>query len=348
LRCASPASTFTPWRRWPCPPRELPSRSSTLPPPCASSSRARAADHRFVLTAANAADVTAICAKLDGLPLAIELAAAWTATLPPAALLTRLEPRLPLLSGGPRDAPERQRTMRSAIAWSLDLLALEERTLFRRLAVFAGGFELEAAERVALAGNDLGVAALAAKSLLSRGDDGPGEPRFALLETVRETALEELAASGEEDSVRDAHAAWCLDLAERAEGHWWRPDQQVWEGRLTAEAENLRAALDWAERRGSVELGLRLTGGLGWHWYMHAPIGEGLLRLERLLARAAAVAPPVRAKALLAAGVSAANAGDMERARVALAEGEALIRAAGDPWLEALAAFARGAGRPPG
>ena len=162
--------------------------------------RTHASDPAFSLTPENVAVVAEICRRLDGLPLAIELAAAHAKVLPPGALLTRLERRLPLLVGGSRDAPARQRTMRDTIAWSHDLLPAEERTLLRRLAVFAGGCTLEAAESVAGATPDALhlVASLVDRSLLWRMDDGTGEPRFRMLETIREFAWEQLAASGEE------------------------------------------------------------------------------------------------------------------------------------------------------
>ena len=184
--------------------------------------RAEAVQPDFALTPDNAVAVAEICRRLDGLPLAIELAAARVKVLPPAALLARLDHRLPLLTGGGRDLPARQQTMRAAIAWSHDLLTPEEQVLFRRLAVFAGGFTLEAAEAVASGSGEPGidpfegVASLLDKSLL-RQEAGPGgEPRFSMLETVREFALEQLAASGEEAAIRERHAAWCLALAETA------------------------------------------------------------------------------------------------------------------------------------
>ncbi len=183
--------------------------------------RAQAVKGDFALTPDNAAVLLDICRRVDGLPLAIELAAARVKVVPPSALLARLEKRLPLLTGGGRDLPARQQTMRDAIAWSHDLLTAEEQRFFRRLAVFVGGFTLEAAEAVA-GGDDLaidvldGVASLVEQSLL-REEDGPGgEPRYLMLETVREFGLEQLAAAGEEAAIRDRHAAWCLGFADRA------------------------------------------------------------------------------------------------------------------------------------
>ena len=212
----------------------------------------------FALTAENAAAVAGICRRLEGLPLALELAAARIKLLPPAALLSRLERRLPLLSGGARDLPHRQQTMRDAIAWSHDLLTADEQAVFRRLAVFVGGFTLEAAEDVGgrppfppSAAHpsvlDL-VGSLSDQSLLRPVTGVTGEPRFAMLETIREYAGECLLASGEEDATRHAHAACFLALAERAEPELTGPAQTAWLDRLEVEHDNLREALGWSVR----------------------------------------------------------------------------------------------------
>ena len=200
-----------------------------------------------------------ICHRLEGLPLAIELAAPLVKVFPPVALLAQLEraegARLPLLTGGPRDQPARLRTMREAIAWSHDLLSPHEQVLLRRLAVFVGGFTLEAAQSVCGEGETAiveGVASLVDKSLLRRTEHraaGEPSPRFGMLETVREFGLGQLAASGEEEETRDQHAAWCLDLGEQI----WRatvggPVRQIWLDRAEAEEGNLRAALVWLEQ----------------------------------------------------------------------------------------------------
>ena len=264
---------------------------------------ARAAEIRpgFALTADNAAAVAAICRRLEGLPLALELAAAWVKVLPPALLLTRLEQRLPLLSSGARDLPPRQQTMRDAIAWSHDLLSESEQALFRRLAVFAGGFTLEAAEWVAGAGLRVagpmgdepgagrqpitrnpqpatldGLAALVEQSLLRWAEPsapGAGEARFSMLETVREYAMEDLAASGEEDAVRRAHAELFLALAERAEPELTGPAQAVWLDRLEIEHDNLRAALAWSLEAGETPP----SGGDSslWQGETPSPVGGG-------------------------------------------------------------------------
>ena len=206
--------------------------------------RASAARSDFTVTETEAPTVTAICEKLDGLPLAIELAAARVTSLSLTALLTLVERRLALLTGGPRDQPVRLRSMRDAIAWSHDLLTPEEQALFRRLAVFVGGFTLEAAEAVD-GGRDVldTVTSLAANSLVrqaERGNAAPEEaPRFVLLETIREFALDQLAASGDEAEVRGRHAEWCLRLAERAEAAAWSSEQRAWFDRLQADHDNV-------------------------------------------------------------------------------------------------------------
>jgi predicted ATPase len=212
--------------------------------------RARAAQPDFVLTDANAPTVAAICRSLDGLPLAIELVAAKLRLLPPESLLARLARTLPVLTGGGRDLPDRQRTMRDAIAWSYELLTGDEQVLFRRLAVFVGGFTLDAAADVAesVGGDALaGVEALAEQSLLHRLAGGPGDPRFGLLETVREFGLEQLEASGEADAVRGRHAAHFAALAEVARSSMIL-NQTAGLERLRAEDGNLLAALGWLER----------------------------------------------------------------------------------------------------
>ncbi|MCA9880145.1 MAG: XRE family transcriptional regulator, partial [Thermomicrobiales bacterium] len=212
----------------------------------------RAPEPAFALTQANVAAVTAICRRVDGLPLAIELAAARVKVLSPTALLARLDQMLPVLTGGPQDQSHRLRSMAAAIAWSYDLLDRAEQAFFRRLSVFAGGFTLEAAEVIAGDGDapsllptlDL-VASLVDKSLLRRLDAGDGEPRFGMLATIREYGLERLAAGGEAESVRAAHAAYFLALAERAEPALIGPEQGEWLARVEAEHDNLRLALEW-------------------------------------------------------------------------------------------------------
>ena len=236
--------------------------------------RAQAVRADFALTAENAAMVAAICRKLDGLPLAIELAAARVKVLPPMALLERLDRRMPMLTDGNRDQPSRLRTMRDAIAWSYDLLPTEEQAVFRRLAVFAGGCTLEAAAAVANVTGDAehdpfaGITALVEANLLrpELGGDNQ-EARFVMLETVREYGLDQLAASGEEAVIRAAHAAWCLDLAKQAAPFWHTGEQGRWAAQLEADHDNLRAALAWLAETGDPATGVRLAGWLAWFWF---------------------------------------------------------------------------------
>lgn len=254
--------------------------------------RARALNPSFALDEDNAPVIAEICVRLDGLPLAIELAAARTRALSPRALLARLSHRFELLTGGARDLPEHQRTLRDTIAWSYDLLAPPERTLFRRLSVFAGGFDLEAAERLGHIGEPVdvvnGIVALIDESLLLRVDPPQGEPRYAMLETIREFGLEQLDQTDEAEAIRTAHAQYYLELAERAEPQLKTEAQLVWLARLETEQENFRAALQWSlaspER---IETALRLVVALGAFWALRTYLSEGRRWLERVLAQAA-------------------------------------------------------------
>jgi predicted ATPase/DNA-binding SARP family transcriptional activator len=296
--------------------------------------RAVAVRPGFVVTNANAPSVAEICWRLDGLPLAIELAAARIKLFTPEALLARLGSRLSLLVRGPRDLPERQQTLRDAIAWSYDLLTEEEKTLFRRLAVFVGGCTLEAAEAICGAAGDLqidvleAVASLVDKSLLLRDDAVEGEPRFTMLETIREYGEECLAASGEEAAIREQHAQFFLALAEGSDersglstaerqdpgsgdGRQRGPRGAAWRERLEREYDNLRAALDGlvdaartsAEPGRATELGLRLAGALWPFWASRGDWSEGCERLRELLALPVAVArTALRAEALCGLG----------------------------------------------
>jgi predicted ATPase/DNA-binding CsgD family transcriptional regulator len=298
----------------------------------------------FALTDANAADVAAICRRLDGLPLAIELAAARMRVLTPAALLARLDPRLPLLTGGSRDLPARQRTMRDAIAWSYDLLPKEEQILFRRLSVFAGGFTLGGAE--AMAPRSWGergrardgqptvldlVTALTVKNLVRRTPTVDGEPRFEMLETIREYGGEQLAACRELERARGRHAMHFLALAEKAEPLLRGSDQGVWLNRLESEHDNLRAALTWClTRPGRAGDAVRLAGALHWFWYLRGHYREGRHWLEEAVG--AAIEPSLaRAKALAGSGVLAFPHGDFTGGRDRLRESIAIGRALGDP-----------------
>jgi len=256
--------------------------------------RAQELAPNFVLTETNAPAVAEICRRLDGLPLAIELAAARIRVLPPRALLSRLERRLPLLTGGGNDAPARLRTMRDAIAWSHDLLGEDEQKLFRRLSVFAGGFTLEAATAVVSAAGEAGidvlegVSSLVDSSLLQlagESDDDGGEPRYLLLETVREFGQEQLDASDEAEAVRRRHAAFVFGLVEELAPRLTGADEAVWLDRLAAELANVRAGLAWTLEHEAAETALRLTTDLGRFWYARGDPSEGERWLGAALAR---------------------------------------------------------------
>ncbi|MGH2603729.1 MAG: ATP-binding protein, partial [Dehalococcoidia bacterium] len=314
--------------------------------------RAQAVDPSFRLNPANAPVVAEICRRLDGLPLAIELAAARSRVLPPPALLTRLGHRLPLLDSGPRDQPDRLRTMRNAIAWSYDLLRPEEQAAFRCLAVFVGGFGLEGAERVCGASLNA-VGALLEQSLLQPLAAGD-EPRYAMLETVREFGLEQLTAAQEEAATRDRHAAWYLDLVERShEARWRGPMPPGWLDRIEVEHDNLRIALSWLERNGSAEDSLRLAGELASFWLRRSYRTEGRGWLDRAFdrARTAPVDPTVHVHALVGAASLAFTQSDYPRAAALAEEGLARSRDLGHDYtvglfLNVLGAVARAQGFP--
>jgi predicted ATPase len=268
--------------------------------------------------------VSEICRGLDQLPLAIELAAARVKALSSAQILARLGQRLPLLTGGARDLPERQRTLRAAIEWSHELLTRDEQRLFGRFAVFRGGCTLETAEKVADADLDT-LQSLVEKSLLRHRDD-----RFWMLETIREYASERLEASGTGDELRRRHAQHFLALAEEAEPHL-RRDSAEWADRLEREHDNVRAALDWGEATGESELILRLAGAASRFWYLKSHLTEGQRRLESAL-RADRKQTAARAKALNGAAVMALNIGDIAMARLRAEEALALHRTLGDTW----------------
>ena len=289
--------------------------------------RARRVRPDFALTAETASVVARICARLDGLPLAIELAAARVKALPLGALLARLEQAsggdtsLQLLAGGARDLPARQRTMRDTIGWSYDLLDADERWLFRRLAVFVGGWTLEAVEEVC-GGDGLeidvldGLSSLIDKSLAwwareerIADDQAPGEPRYAMLETIREYALELLVESGEAARARARHAAYYVRVAAEAEPRLLGPDQASWLERLAWEVDNLRAALRWARESGDSALELDLASRLGQFWLMRDHYDEGRAWLEGALAAATGKEDSALGHAAAAARLRAAKAG---------------------------------------
>ena len=300
--------------------------------------RAQAVKPDFTVTTENARAIVEICRRLDGLPLAIELAAARVKHLSPAAMRTRLEKSLQLLTGGARDLPARQQTLRGAIDWSHDLLSAPEQKLFRRLSVFVGGCTLEGAEAVCNAKGDLevdvfdGMASLVDKSLARQAAVGEGEPRFEMLETIREYAIERLAASGDEPITRRAHAAYALVLAEEGDSQKGG-DGGEWIARCELEHDNFRAALDWLTRTGNAEWGLRLGSALFRFWEPREHLSEGRERLQRLLALPAAAAPTMaRSRALFATGVLASAQGDHASAVALLEESVAIARAEHDTW----------------
>jgi predicted ATPase len=269
--------------------------------------RATAVQPAFRVTNENAPAVAEICTRLDGLPLAIELAAARVKILSPQAMLARLGRALPLLEGGSRDLPQRQRTLRDAIAWSYDLLDEPERRLFARLAAFVGGFSLEAVEAVGNTGEELGldtfdgVASLSNKSLVRQMATGPEEPRFFMLETIREYAGERLDADPEAENVRRRHAGFFLDLAERAEPELTGVDQARWLDALEADHDNFRTAIAWAAEN-DLNVALRMGGALWRFWQFRGHLREAAERLEAILERPGSWDPEARAKALEGAG----------------------------------------------
>jgi len=283
--------------------------------------RTRAVDPAFALTTDNAVAVAGICARLDGLPLAIELAAARTRLFTPTALLARLDRRLPVLTEGPVDAPIRQRTLRSTIGWSFNLLSERDQRVFASLGVFAGGFALAAVESVVVdpadpnGGLDVltSLAHLVEQNVLTVAADADGEPRFRLLETIREFAWDQLP---EQDKVRlrDRHLAYFVALAERAEPQLRGPDQAAWLRRLTAERADIRAALAWAQEADQYESMLRLAAALKRRfWHDAGGLGEGLRWLEASLAVAGDAPAALRVKAQQRAAWIVWEMGDVDR-----------------------------------
>ena len=321
--------------------------------------RARETRPDFTLTSELAATIVEICQRLDGLPLALELAAARLLLLPPAALLARLERCLPLLTRGPRDLPERQQTLRNTIAWSYDLLAPDEQQLFRRLAVFVGGFNLQAL--AAVCGFDASrssssptetdegalleqVAHLLDKSLVQVQQSTGGEPRFTMLETIREYASEQLEASGEEVAAQERHAHYFLWLAEEAEPHLFSAERDSWLEQLETEDSNLRAALAWSQaEQDRIETGLRLAGALSLYWFLRGALHEGRTWLEELLARSGSNdRSAARGKALIGAVLLALPGGDAQAISFRAEEGLAILREAGNTHLTASAELGLG------
>jgi predicted ATPase len=319
---------------FPVPPLPLPPADDASPAAlmaCASVAlfvqRAAAARPGFTLTPKNAAAVVEICRRVDGLPLAIELAAARVKILAPADLLARIERPLELLTGGARDLPERQQTLRRAIKWSYDLLAPAEQKLFRRLSVFVGGCTLESAEAVCDASEDLGIdlltgmSALVDSSLLVQREPADGERRLVMLETFREYAREQLIEHDEASATRRAHAAYMLVLAEEETFGMDPVEREAWLRNCDAEHDNIRAALQYLIADGHTEWALRLGGALFRFWEQRDHLTEGRETLARVLTMPQArAATRIRARALYAASVLADIQGDLANAEVASRE----------------------------
>jgi predicted ATPase/DNA-binding NarL/FixJ family response regulator len=313
--------------------------------------RAQAVQPAFGLDDANAPSIIEICRRLDGLPLAIELAAARLRSLPLRALQERMERRLPLLTGGPRDLPARQQTLRNTIAWSYDLLSPDEQTLFRRLAVFRG-CTLDALQAVCCAPGPAnhatsvaleplalepldGATSLVEKSLLRQEEAEDGQPWYVMLETVHEYALERLAASPEADPIHRRHVLHQLTLAEAAEARLTGPDQAAWLARLEREHDNLRAAIRWSVGRGHGQAASRLVLALWWFWATHGHLNEGRQLMAGVLDRFRPRDPShrliaLRARTLQAAGYLAEFQGDLPAARSQHAEALRLFRGLDD------------------
>ena len=269
--------------------------------------RARAVDATFETDGPTLRDVVQICRRLDGLPLAVELAAARAKALPVASILGRLERSLELLTRGARDIPERHHSLRAAVSWSHDLLTPAEQVFFRRLAAFRGGWSLDAADAVTTA-HELGqdaldlTTSLLDKSLIRRHSDPGGEPRYDMLEVIREFADEQLKATDEDGQTMERHAIWFLDLAERAAPKLTGVERGRWLDQLEGELDNLRTALRWALDHRRIELGMRLAAALWRFWQIRAHMSEGRQVLAELLEADAEVDPQIRARALSAAG----------------------------------------------
>ncbi len=358
--------------------REVPVAPLSLPEPMAAAidllasgasrlfiERSRARDPGFTVDAETASLIADICTRLEGLPLAIELVAAQVKALPPRTLRDRLERRLPLLTGGARDAPLRHRTMRDAIGWSYELLEPDEQALFRRLAVFAGGFTLEAAEAVSrgVEGPDSSslppyqpatpspvlesIASLIDQSLLTRESGPEGEPRYRMLETIREYGLERLEAAdvdrGEAEAARAAHARYLLAFARGLRPLANTQATRVPFARLAAEDANVRAALGWLDERGPEADFIGLVVSCWVYWYATGHVRDAEGWLNRALAKSDAAPLPDRARLAIAMAELLMVQGETARAAAVFAEGLALMGEVNDPFDLAMALKSRGA-----
>jgi predicted ATPase len=317
--------------------------------------RARSAAPGFALTSRNAEAVAEICRRLDGLPLAIELAAARIRLLPPRALLARLDDRMSTLTGGPRDLPERQRTLKNTLDWSFDLLSAGEKRLLRRLGVFAGSFGLPAVASICADGlyddgsGDAGPVAAVVDTLgslvdssLVRAEPYDDEPRFRLLETIREYALERLRDSGEWEKVHDRHAGYFLVLTEPAEAELRGAGQLAWLNRLEIRHDNLAAALTWLVDTGQTESAVRLIWATWRFWWLRGHADELARHRDKILAGSDRLPPRERALALSGSGFTLIASGDPTRARPLFEQSLQLYRRAGDTLGAALTAAALG------
>lgn len=300
--------------------------------------RATAGRPNFSMNAENSAAIREICSRLDGLPLAIELAAARTKLLSPRAILDRLQSRLQLLTGGALDLPERQQTLRNTIDWSHDLLNEAEQKLFRRFAVFIGGCTMEAAEAVCNTGRDLGIdlfdglSSLVDKNLVQWVDQHDSESRFSMLETIREYAWERLATCNEDRATRRAHAAYCLVLAEEGNPELGPAERVAWLVRCDLEIDNFRSALDYLFDHQELDWGLRLCMALFRFWDMREHLTEGRARLETILRLSSDGHRKERAKVCIFLGALSTAQGDFPAAEAFLKQSLSLYEQLGDRW----------------
>ena len=329
--------------RFPVPPLGLPDPNRSSAPAALKRSPAvslfvacaKRVEPDFAIGKRNARTIADICVALDGLPLAIELAAARVGVLPPEAMLGELRHRFLLLVGGAQDLPPRHQTLRAALDWSRALLRQEEQVLFRRLSVFVGGCTLEAAAAVCadVRGREADLLrdlqSLIDKGLLQQHPDPASGPRFRMLATIREYAAERLVESGEEATIHDRHLAWCLDVVEPDPVETGKPEQP-WLDRVHADYANMRAALEWSQTATGGNAGLRLAGWLGHFWYVRGPTAEGRKWLAAALERAEEAPSADRAQAAGAAGALALASGDLAAARSLTLEALAIRRGVGD------------------
>jgi len=310
--------------------------------------RAQAARPNFQLTQENAAVIGEIVRKLDGLPLAIELSAARLKLLPPKQILERLDNRLQLLTGGARDLPVRQQTMRNVIEWSDDLLNESQRTLFYRLGVFVGGFTLDAAEAVCNPGGKLdvleGVAALLDNSLVQQQNSIVDQPRFSMLETIREYALERLVQCGEDNQIRQNHGETFSELASQADPKLFSEQGEYWLDRLEMDYGNFRSAWEWTQTSQEFyPLGWKIVFGLTWFWYRRSYLNEGRQWYQKAVKQSQTLGKSaLRGHLLTSAGLVAMWQSDFQRAGEYMDEGLQILRAGGDPADLARALFASG------